>query len=232
MSPPGTRGGPPPQGPARNEISATAKRPDPPQRSGAPRQVTVTTTPSPTSQDARVPVARAVGTPPSAGRAVWAWIVARCPYGHIEPDPSPTEEELRAEVHRLVEEVVTAARSEHGHIPGVQHPDWWSAPRSARLAAILVLGEAYLITDPHQIAAEQLRGVSRAISGGLDWSRAAHCLVYERPGVLAARRAVAATPLRCGQPGCLAVVTVEHPLPPDLRDVRCPLHASHAGAAV
>lgn len=93
--------------------------------------------------------------------------------------------EALGEVHRLVTKVIKLAG---GSVPPVGSAAWWSAPDAAKVASLLVLAEARLIDDPHRIAAEQLREVSKAISGGLDWSAAAHRLAYERPGVLAARR--------------------------------------------
>lgn len=108
----------------------------------------------------------------------------------IPPDLSPTSSELRAEVHRLIGQVVAIARAEHGQalgpLPGVRHPDWWTAPTSVRLAAILVLGEAYLIADPERVAVQILRDMAYDLSAAYDWATASR-----RPSrtALAARRA-------------------------------------------
>jgi hypothetical protein len=73
--------------------------------------------------------------------------------------------ELLAEVHRIANEVV----ADVGSVPALGSADWWSAPHAGKVASLLVLAEARLIDDPHLIAAEQLRDVSKAISGELDW---------------------------------------------------------------
>jgi hypothetical protein len=73
--------------------------------------------------------------------------------------------ELLAEVHRIVSEVRELA----GSLPRVGSPQWWAAEPIARIAGLLVLAEARLVDDPHQLAAEQLKAVSIATSGGMDW---------------------------------------------------------------
>jgi hypothetical protein len=73
--------------------------------------------------------------------------------------------ELLAEVHRIVSEVRELA----GSLPRVGSPQWWAAKPIARIAGLLVLAEARLVDDPHQLVAEQLKAVSVAISGALDW---------------------------------------------------------------
>lgn len=94
----------------------------------------------------------------------------------IPPDLSPTSDELLAEVHRLVDEVVRVARTEHGQalgpLPGVRAPEWWTAPTSVRLAAILILGEAYLVADPDRAAVQMLREMAYDLSAAHDWSAA------------------------------------------------------------
>lgn len=90
----------------------------------------------------------------------------------IPPDTSPTTDELRAAVHKLVASVVQVARAEHGLIPGVGSPAWWTAPTSARLAALLVLAEAYLLADPERMALQMLREAAYNLSGAHDWSAA------------------------------------------------------------
>ena len=90
----------------------------------------------------------------------------------IPADTSPTAEELLAEVHRFVDQVVTIARAEHGKIPGVRSPQWWTAPTSVRLAALLTLAEAYLLADPERMAVQLLREAAYDLSGAHDWSAA------------------------------------------------------------
>lgn len=92
---------------------------------------------------------------------------------------------LLVEVHRVVDKVI---KQSGGRVPAVGSAAWWSAPPTGKVAALLVLAEARLIDDPRQLAAEQLREVSKAISGGMDWSAAAHRLAYDRRDVVAARR--------------------------------------------
>jgi hypothetical protein len=156
--------------------------------------------------------------------------IAASPGTHIPPNMSATPEELHTEVRRLVDAAVRLARLRHRALPAVGSAAWWSAPDDVRLATILVLGESYVIRGPAEAAAAQLKAVSNAISGALDWSANAHRLIFESPGKLAARRAVVATPVRCAHRGCPAVVSVEHPLP-DFRTVRCPRHDNHSEAA-
>lgn len=76
------------------------------------------------------------------------------------------DEQLRDEVHQLVSKAVALAG---GSAPAVGTPAWRSAEPLPRIAGLLVLAEARLIDDPELIAAEQLRAVSMAISGALDW---------------------------------------------------------------
>jgi hypothetical protein len=62
-----------------------------------------------------------------------------------EPDPiGPERSALVTEVHRLIDKAIG-------------------------LAGLLVLAERYLLDDPHQLAAKQLKAVSLAISGAIDW---------------------------------------------------------------
>jgi hypothetical protein len=75
--------------------------------------------------------------------------------------------ELLAEVHRLVGEVIKLAG---GSVPAVGSPAWWSAGPMVRIASLLLLAESRLLDDdPHALAADQLKAVSLAISGALDW---------------------------------------------------------------
>ena len=91
----------------------------------------------------------------------------------IPVDNAPTEVELLTEVHRLVEEVVQLARAECGPIPGVRSPAWWTAPLAARIAAILILGEAYLVFDPERAVEDRLKAMSVDLSQAHDWTAAA-----------------------------------------------------------
>ncbi len=92
-----------------------------------------------------------------------------------EPETVRYEElPLLVEVHRLVGRAVEMAG---GPVPPVGSPQWWSAAPMARLAGLLVLAERYLLDDPHRIAADQLKAVSLAISGAMDWRRFAECHV-------------------------------------------------------
>jgi hypothetical protein len=142
----------------------------------------------------------------------------------IPPDMSATPEELHEEVRRLVEPIVRSARLRHRSLPSVGSAAWWSSPDDVRLATILLLGESYIMYSPADAAAAQLKAVSVAISGALDWSANAYRLIFEAPGQIALRRAVAATPIRCAHRGCLVVVSVEHPLPDDWSVVQCFRH--------
>jgi hypothetical protein len=73
---------------------------------------------------------------------------------------------LLAEVHRITSKVIKLAG---GSVPALGSPDWRSAREAAKVAGLLVLAEARLMDDPRQVASEQLRAVSVAISGGMDW---------------------------------------------------------------
>jgi hypothetical protein len=74
--------------------------------------------------------------------------------------------ELLAAVHRITSTVIELAG---GSVPPVGSPAWWFAAPMARIAGLLVLAEARLLDDPHQLAADQIKAVSLAISGALDW---------------------------------------------------------------
>lgn len=93
--------------------------------------------------------------------------------------------QLFAEVHRLIAKAVELAG---GSVPQVGSPRWWDAAPLVKLAALLVLVEHHLLVDPERIAAEQLRAVSVAISGGMDWSGTAHRLIFDSHAKVAARR--------------------------------------------
>lgn len=92
------------------------------------------------------------------------------------------------EVHRIVGVAAELA----GSVPAAGSPQWWSAEPMARLAGLLVLGERYLLEDPHAIAAQMIKDASVAVSSSGRWSAAAalpshHELVRRRaePGPLA-----------------------------------------------
>lgn len=94
------------------------------------------------------------------------------------------ELELLGEVHRMVGK----ARELAGSAPAVGSPQWWDAEPMARIAGLLVLAEHQLVHDPDRIAAEQLKAVSVAISTGMDWSAAAHGLVFDSHAKVVQRR--------------------------------------------
>lgn len=105
-----------------------------------------------------------------------------------EPDPIGRERSaLVTEVHRITDRVAMLAGG--GAIPAPGSPRWWAAGPLPRLAGLLVLAEQAVLTDPHQLARRQVRDVSMVISRALDWSAVAHRLAYDRPEVIAARRA-------------------------------------------
>jgi hypothetical protein len=91
---------------------------------------------------------------------------------HIPPDMSSTGDELRAEVHRLVDPVVQAAQATYGPIPGVGAAAWWTAPVEVKIAAICILGEAYLITDPERMAVQMLKDAAIDLSQARSWTDA------------------------------------------------------------
>ncbi|MGH3550508.1 MAG: hypothetical protein ACRDQU_20790 [Pseudonocardiaceae bacterium] len=92
---------------------------------------------------------------------------------------------LYAEVDRLVANAVKLAG---GSVPAVGSPAWWSAEPMPRLTSLLVVAEHHLLADPDRIAAGHLKAASVAISTGMDWSAAAHRLVYDSHAKVAARR--------------------------------------------
>lgn len=88
-------------------------------------------------------------------------------------DKSPTRIEMLAEVHRIVHQVVGLARSERGGVPAVGTQPWWGASPISQIAGLLVLAEAWLITDPDRIAREQLKAMSSDLAGARNWAKAA-----------------------------------------------------------
>jgi hypothetical protein len=98
--------------------------------------------------------------------------------------------EFLDEVHRVVTRVIEQAG---GSVPPAGSDRWRTAPDPAKVASLLVLAEAYLVSDPHQIAAEMIKEASVAVSSSGRWSaasaRPSHAEVMRRraePGPLAA----------------------------------------------
>ena len=81
--------------------------------------------------------------------------------------------ELLAEVHRLVDIVVTAVIHQHRGIPGVGSPAWWAAPDGVRRAALLILGEAWLLHDPERAVRQRIREMSWDLAASADWAAVA-----------------------------------------------------------
>lgn len=98
-------------------------------------------------------------------------------------DATPNAEELRAAVHQIVTRTVDLA----GEVPPVGSQAWWDAPPLARLAGLLVLAEHWLLRSPDELAADQLKAASAAVSTGRDWTAAARA--YQPHAELVARRA-------------------------------------------
>jgi hypothetical protein len=92
----------------------------------------------------------------------------------VPADMSPTDVELHAEIHRIVDRVVRDTRARYGAVTSVGSTEWWSAPDDVKLAALLIAGEAHLVSDPHEIAAEMIKGVSADLSQADDWTAASH----------------------------------------------------------
>jgi len=80
--------------------------------------------------------------------------------------------ELHAEVYRLVDMVVTAVRADHRTVPGVDTSAWWNAPAVAKIAGVLVLGEAWCLHDPERAVRQRLQEMSYDLSAGHDWAAA------------------------------------------------------------
>ena len=82
-------------------------------------------------------------------------------------DPTPDDGELRGAVHAVVSPVIHRAHQRHGPIPAVKTDGWRSAPWLARLAGVLVLGEAYLVADPERAAVDRLKAMAVDLSAEL-----------------------------------------------------------------
>jgi hypothetical protein len=98
--------------------------------------------------------------------------------------------ELFVAVHRLVTKVIKLAG---GSVPAAGSPQWWSAEPMARVAGLLVVAEAHLVSNPHQIAAEMIKDMSVSVSSSRRWPAASalpsHAELVRRraePGPLAA----------------------------------------------
>lgn len=77
-----------------------------------------------------------------------------------------------AEVARIVGKAIALA----GHdVPALSDPAWRSAPPAAKVAGLLVLAEAHLVSNPHEIAAQMIKDASVAVSSSRHWPAAA-CL--------------------------------------------------------
>lgn len=76
-----------------------------------------------------------------------------------------------AEVRRVVAKAVELAGG--SGTPALSDSAWRTAPPAAKIASLLVLAEAYLVTDPHLIAAQMIKDASVAISSSGNWSVAA-----------------------------------------------------------
>lgn len=87
------------------------------------------------------------------------------PGTNIPPDNSPAEDELRAEVHRLMVAILG-----HGCPLGVGSPAWWAAPDRTKIGSLLMLAQAYLLADPERMVTERLKAASVAISSAADWA--------------------------------------------------------------
>ena len=132
------------------------------------------------------------------------------------------EGELLAAVHALVDPIVAATQRECGPLPSMKSDEFLLASRRVRVATLLVVAEAYLVEDPHQVIRAALRSASGDVHGGETTRWASFAARTPRSAVLAAR-AQAVTPVRCTRPGCSNIVSVRHPLP-DLTRVECHDH--------
>ena len=81
--------------------------------------------------------------------------------------------ELLAEVHRLVDLVVSAVRRRHRRIPALGSSKWWKASDEAKVAALLVRAEADVLRSPEQIADDRLKALACDLSEAADWSELA-----------------------------------------------------------
>lgn len=110
---------------------------------------------------------------------------AAWPANSIPPDETPTRFELRSEVRRLVQLAAHAANGlpaprvepystmRGGAVLGCDprvrlltpgSPEWWDAPDDQKTAGLLVLAEAWLVTDPERQVRQRLRSLSWDLS--------------------------------------------------------------------
>jgi hypothetical protein len=132
------------------------------------------------------------------------------------------EGELLAAVHALVDPIVAAARHDYGPLPSMKTTEFLRADKRVRVATLLVVAEAYLASDPHQVIRAALRSAADDVHGGETTRWRAAAAATPRSRVLAAR-AQPVTPARCSRAGCGALVELSHPLP-DLDHVECAEH--------
>lgn len=78
--------------------------------------------------------------------------------------------EVLAEVARIVKKTFAVAGSD---VPALSDPAWLTAPPVAKVARLLVLAEAHLLSNPRAIAAQLLKDASVDLGTSRDWSEAA-----------------------------------------------------------
>lgn len=77
--------------------------------------------------------------------------------------------EVLAEVARIVGKAFAVAGPD---VPALSDPAWLTAPPAAKVARLLVIAEANLISNPYEIAAQMVKDGSMAISADGRWSAA------------------------------------------------------------
>lgn len=136
----------------------------------------------------------------------------------------------------MLEAVAPLMQAAHGYwpTPSVTSDEFLSSPLVVRQAVLVTIGISRVhLGDPVRAL---LREVSDAVRGddmqvwrGLASRRVTHGVFAD--GIVAARREVPITPIRCEHPGrCRTVVSQRHPLPP-LGEVRCPRHRAESESA-
>jgi hypothetical protein len=94
--------------------------------------------------------------------------------------------DLLNEVSKIVKEAFTEAGP---NVPSLSDPAWRTAPPAAKVAALLPLAEAYLITDrlAAEMVAERIKQASLDVSASGRWSttagRPSHCELQRRRNV-------------------------------------------------
>lgn len=77
------------------------------------------------------------------------------------------EVELRAAAFEFIAPIVDAARRVHGGpLPSMRTTEFLDAQPVVKLACLLVLAEAWLVADPHQVIRAQLREASDDVHNG------------------------------------------------------------------